>query len=85
MSLITIIQSCFTIYNGMLTIAIISSWFKELSEFTIIQYILYYTDPYLSLFRRIIPPIGMIDISPIIAFFFLRIAESFVLSFCFSY
>lgn len=31
-------------------------------------------EPYLSLFRRIIPPIGMIDISPIAAILVLQIA-----------
>lgn len=30
-------------------------------------------DPYLNIFRRIIPPLGMIDISPIVAIFVLQI------------
>lgn len=31
-------------------------------------------EPYLDMFRRIIPPLGMIDISPIVAIFVLRYA-----------
>ena len=32
-------------------------------------------EPYLSIFRSIIPPIGMIDISPIVAIIALRFVE----------
>ncbi|KYC61529.1 hypothetical protein B4098_2084 [Heyndrickxia coagulans] len=34
------------------------------------------SEPYLDPFRRIIPPIGMIDISPIVAFFVLDLARA---------
>ena len=34
------------------------------------------TDPYLNLFRRLIPPIGgALDLSPLLGFFGLRFAE----------
>lgn len=35
-----------------------------------------FCEPYLGLFRRIIPPIGMIDISPIIAIIVLQLVGS---------
>lgn len=35
-------------------------------------------DPYLNLFRRIIPPIGMIDISPIFALLVLQLLARFL-------
>lgn len=37
------------------------------------------TDLYLNLFRRIIPPIGGLDFSPIIAIIFLQILEHLIL------
>lgn len=37
------------------------------------------TDPYLDLFRRLIPPIGMIDISPIVAIIVLGVIQNVVL------
>ncbi len=37
-------------------------------------------EPYLEPFRKIIPPIGMIDISPLVAIFLLRFAERGVYS-----
>lgn len=33
-------------------------------------------EPYLSIFRRIIPPVGMMDISPIVAFLVLNALSS---------
>jgi YggT family protein len=35
-------------------------------------------EPYLRLFRRVIPPLGPLDISPIVAVFALYIAERIV-------
>lgn len=43
------------------------------------QFIAFYTDPYLNLFRGIIPPLGMIDISPIFAFLALQLLEWLIL------
>lgn len=33
-------------------------------------------EPYLEPFRKIIPPLGMLDISPIVAILALKLAES---------
>lgn len=35
-------------------------------------------EPFLSIFRRFIPPLGMFDLSPIVAIFVLQIARSIV-------
>ena len=39
------------------------------------------TDPYLNIFRNIIPPIGMLDISPIIALIVLNILQGLIVGF----
>lgn len=39
------------------------------------------TDPFLNIFRGIIPPIGMLDISPIVAIILLQILQGFVVGF----
>ena len=57
---------------------IIGSWFPEFRFHPIMRFIAHYTDPYLNLFRRIIPPLGMIDISPIFAFIALRLVEQYL-------
>lgn len=84
MLLYRIVDGFFTCYIAMLTIAIISSWFPELAEFKVIRFIRFYTDPYFNIFRRWIPPIGMLDISPIAAFIALQIIEGIVKRILFS-
>lgn len=75
---ILIIDRIFLVYVIMLFIRILSSWFPEYSHTRFIQFISFYTDPYLNLFRRFIPPLGMMDISPIFAFISLGLIEAFI-------
>lgn len=79
MTLYVIVHWIFSLYTMMLVVNIFSSWFRELDQFTVIRFVKFYTEPYLALFRRIIPPIGVLDISPILAFFALRILEGCIL------
>lgn len=67
----------------MLFARIISSWFPQAQGHPIIGFIAFYTDPYLNFFRRIIPPLGMIDLSPIVAFFALQFLEVLIKSLLF--
>ena len=39
------------------------------------QFIAFYTDPYLNFFRKFLPPMGMIDFSPMVAFLSLGVIE----------
>ena len=77
-SLYNLVDKLFLIYMWMLIIRVVSSWFPEYQDHPILRFIRYYTDPYLNFFRRFIPPIGMIDISPLAAFFALQLLESIV-------
>ena len=43
-----------------------------------------FSEIFLAPFRKIIPPIGMIDISPIVAFFVLSIIRKVIVTFLFS-
>ncbi len=44
------------------------------------RFVSHYVDPYLNLFRRIIPPIGgVLDLSPLLAFFALTILEKIII------
>jgi YggT family protein len=70
----------FWLYMMMLFVRIIGSWFAEIQETKAFRFIQFYTDPYLNIFKRIIPPIGMMDISPIAAFFALKFLEMIVKS-----
>ena len=62
------------IYFVLLIIRILLSWFPNVDwmsqPFAALSQL---TDPYLNLFRSLIPPLGGIDFSPILAFLVLQI------------
>ena len=77
-----VVHLLFLSYTGILFLRILSSWFPAWQGHTLVRFISFYTDPYLNVFRRLLPPIGgVLDISPILAFFGLRIFEMIVLGF----
>ncbi|WP_043933404.1 YggT family protein [Bacillus sp. EB01] len=64
------------LYYWALIIYILLSWFPNARESAIGQFLTRICEPYLEPFRRFIPPLGMIDISPIVAIITLRLAQS---------
>lgn len=70
-----VINILFQVYTLMLFARILSSWIPELQQTKVMRFIAFYTDPYLNIFRRFIPPIGFIDISPIFAFLALELVR----------
>jgi len=69
------------IYLILLTIRILLSWFPQVDwfnpPFSILSQL---TDPYLNIFRSLIPPLGGIDFSPILGFLLLQFLQSFISS-----
>ena len=54
----------------------VGSWFQSFQQTSFFRFIAHYTDPYLNIFRRFIPPIGgILDLSPILGFFVLQFLE----------
>ena len=82
--LIYFINVIFQVYTLMLFARILASWVPQVNEYRIMQFIAYYTDPYLNLFRRIVPPLGMFDLSPIVAFLCLSFAQNILINFLIS-
>jgi YggT family protein len=78
MLLILLVHYAFAFYTLMLFTRILVSWVPELGRYSVIQWVFRCTDPYLNIFRQIIPPLGVIDISPIVAFLALRLVEHYV-------
>lgn len=67
------------IYTILLFVRILLTWFPNISFYdqpfaTLAQL----TDPYLNLFRSIIPPLGGMDFSPMLAIIVLQLLGSFV-------
>ena len=76
--ILQVVDTVFMVYMIMLFIRIISSWFPDFQSHTAMRFVSFYTDPYLNVFRKVIPPLGMIDLSPIVAFFALQFLEGIV-------
>ncbi|SDG95603.1 YggT family protein [Alteribacillus persepolensis] len=63
------------LYSWMIIIYILMSWFPNARESSFGQMLGSLVEPYLEPFRKIIPPLGMIDISPIVAIVALHFAR----------
>ncbi|UXR70322.1 MULTISPECIES: YggT family protein [unclassified Staphylococcus] len=61
------------IYSIGMIIYIFMSWLPGARESIVGQYMAKIYEPYLEIFRRFIPPLGMIDLSPIVAFIVLNL------------
>ena len=69
------------VYVLLILAFIVTSWFPPGASSTlerVRQFLMDVCEPYLRLFRRVIPPIGPLDVSPIVAVFALYIAERIV-------
>lgn len=62
-----------SIYNVVITVRVLLSWFPQAQGVAVLQPVFAVTDPYLNLFRGLIPPIGGFDLSPLAAFFLLNV------------
>ena len=62
-----------SIYNLIITARILLSWFPQAQGVALLQPVYAITDPYLNLFRGLIPPVFGLDLSPILAFFLLSV------------
>ena len=69
------------IYSLMIVVRIVLSWVTSYGN-ALLRFLIKLTDPIMEPFRRIIPPLGMFDISPIVVLFlinFLQMAVAGVL------
>ncbi len=74
--LFNIIDSLMQIYSYALIVYILMSWFPNARDTSIGRFLGSICEPYLEVFRRFIPPIGMMDFSPIVAFLVLNFART---------
>ncbi|MDN4494169.1 YggT family protein [Ureibacillus aquaedulcis] len=74
-SIISVVSIAFSIYSFMLIIYILMSWVPAAQESSFGKLLAKLCEPYLGFFRKFIPPIGMIDFSPIIGILLLNFIE----------
>jgi YggT family protein len=74
-----LVDKVFTIYGYLLLARIMFSWFNVDYRKPWVQLLVRVTDPFLQPFRALIPVLGGIDFSPIVAFFVLSMIKRLVL------
>lgn len=73
---IPIIGLLFNIYYFCLIGYILMSWIPALQNSAVGRFLETICEPYLGIFRKFIPPIGMIDLSPLVGILVLGFIET---------
>jgi YggT family protein len=73
------IATFLNIYSLLILIRVLLTWFPNVEWFSPpFSWLSQITDPYLNLFRSLLPPLGGIDFSPMLAIFALSIIARLV-------
>lgn len=75
-----VIDIAFQVYIWLIIIRIILSWIRINIYPPFNKFIYEITEPLLGLARRYIPPLGMVDFSPIVVFFGLQLLRYLIIS-----
>ena len=74
--LLQVLGQTISIYTLVLLVRVLLSWFPNLDwSNPILTSVSSITDPYLNAFRGLIPPLGGLDLSAILAFLTLRLVQ----------
>ncbi len=77
--ILAVLGQTLSIYSFILIIRILLTWFPGIDWSNgILSALTSITDPYLNIFRGIIPPIGGFDISSLLAFLILNVIQSLI-------
>ena len=75
--LFAVLAQTLSIYSLVLLVRVLLSWFPNLDwSNPVLSTVSSITDPYLNAFRWLIPPIGGLDLSALIAFLALSLGQS---------
>ncbi|MHA2610776.1 MAG: YggT family protein [bacterium JZ-2024 1] len=66
------------IYEIVILIRILLSWVPPLMQTSFYFFLASITEPFLHIFRRILPPIGVVDFSPMLALLVLEAIKLFL-------
>lgn len=78
--LLMVLAKAVSVYLFVLFVRVLLSWFPNMAGNPVIGGVASITDPYLNIFRGVIPPIGGIDLSAILAFITLNLLESLLMA-----
>ncbi|QEY31678.1 YggT family protein [Synechococcus sp. RSCCF101] len=76
-TLLAVLARTLSIYTVILVVRVLLSWFPNLDwSNPLLATVSSITDPYLNLFRGLIPPLGGLDLSAILAFIALNLVQT---------
>jgi YggT family protein len=78
--LIQLVDLLFGLYSLAIIARVFISWTRIDTYHPVVQFIYRITEPVLAPLRERIPPVGMMDISPIVALFVLLILQKIVVA-----
>ena len=79
--LLGVLAQTLSIYTVVLIVRVLLSWFPNLDWGNpVLNAVSSITDPYLNVFRGLIPPLGGLDLSAIIAFVALNLVQQLLAS-----
>ena len=73
--LIYFVDLIFTLLNLAILVRVLLSWVRVNPYHPAVELLYRITEPILAPLRRVIPPVGMVDISPVIALILLQIIQ----------
>ena len=80
-TVLQVLAQTLQIYSLVLIVRVLLSWFPNLDwSNPVLSTVSSITDPYLNAFRGLIPPLGGIDLSAILAFITLNLLESLLMA-----
>lgn len=76
-----VVHTAINFYSILIVVYVLMSWFPNMggTVSTIYEALGKICEPYLGLFRRILPPAGGLDFSPIIAIFVLQLVVRLII------
>jgi len=84
MSLISIVNTIFTVYVYLVLARVLISWVPHNPSQPIFKFIYEVTEPVMAPFSRLIPAIGGIDFSPIVVILAIEVLQKIVISILYS-
>jgi len=76
-----VLSTFLSLYSTLLIIRVLLTWFPGIDWTNpVLSALSSITDPYLNLFRGIIPPIGGFDISSLLAFLVLNVVQTLIIN-----
>ena len=79
--LLKAVNGLFNIFYVLIILRIFMSWIPSIDwEQQPVKFVRIVTDSYLTVFQRLVPPLGGLDFSPIIAIIVLQILQSIITS-----